>query len=85
VAGVNQESAGSQYLAEAIEQIRKNGVRAVFPERNVNSRAVESITKTTGAAVGKALISDAADSAATTYEAFIRHNISAVVAGLADS
>lgn len=85
VAGLSEESASSGYLAEAMEQIQKNGVRTVFPERNANPRALDSIVKTLGVRKGTPLIADASASGVTTYEAFIQHNIKAVVAGLGGS
>ncbi len=85
VAGLSEENASSGYLAEAMEQIRKNQVRTVFPERNANPRTLDSIVKTLGVRKGTPLIADASASGVTTYRAFIEHNINAIVSGLAGS
>ncbi|MBL9152333.1 MAG: zinc ABC transporter substrate-binding protein [Verrucomicrobiales bacterium] len=82
VAGLSEESVGSQYLAEAIAQIQKNGVRTIFPEQGNNTRAISSVAKSASVGLGRALIADGSASEATTYEAFIRHNIGAIAAGL---
>ncbi len=82
VAGPSAENANSQYLAEVIAQIRTNRVRTVFPERNANPRALDSVAATSGARKGSPLIADASAPGVTTYEAFVRHNISAIVSGL---
>ena len=82
VAGASEENASSKYLAEAIGQIRKHGVRVAFPEKNANPRALDSIIKTTGIRKGGTLIADASASGVTTYKAFIQHNVKAIVAAL---
>lgn len=83
VAGASAESASSKYIAEAIAEIRKREVPTAFPEVNANPRALDSIIKTTGIRKGGALIADGSVSSAKTYQAFIQHNIKAIVAGLA--
>jgi zinc/manganese transport system substrate-binding protein len=82
IAGLNAEAVGSQYLAEAIAQIQKNQVRTVFPEKNANTKALDSIVSATGVRRGQSLIADGSASGVTTYEAFVRHNVNAIVAGL---
>lgn len=82
VAGASEESASSKYLAEAIATIRKHGVPTAFPEVNANPQALASIVKTTGMRKGGTLIADGSAKSAPTYQAFIRHNVRAIVAGL---
>ena len=82
LAGLSEENASSKYLAKVIDTIRKNGVHTVFPEKNANPRATDSIAKTLGLRKGTALIADASAAGVTTYEGFVRHNISAIVTGL---
>jgi zinc/manganese transport system substrate-binding protein len=82
VAGLSQEAVSSQYLSEAIAQIKKNGVRTVFPEKTANPKALDSIVASTGVRRGTALIADGSASGVTSYEAFVRHNVSAIVSGL---
>lgn len=83
VAGASEQNASSQYLADVIEIIRKNGLTTAFPEKNANPRALDSIVKTAGIKKGRALIADGSATGLTTYKAFIEHNVDAVVAGLA--
>ncbi|WP_411826153.1 metal ABC transporter substrate-binding protein [Luteolibacter sp. AS25] len=83
VSGASEENGSSQYLAEVIEIIHKNGVNTAFPEENANPRALDSIIKTAGIRKGKALIADGSAAGVTTYKAFIEHNVDAVVSGLA--
>ncbi|MCB1228725.1 MAG: zinc ABC transporter substrate-binding protein [Verrucomicrobiae bacterium] len=85
VAGTAEEAVSSQYLSEAIEQVKSNGVTTVFPEKNASTKALEAIVAATGARMGSTLIADGSNAATTTYEAFIKHNIEAVVSGLAGS
>ena len=82
VAGPNEENVSSKYLAVAIAEIRKNSVPVAFPEINANPRALDSIIKTTGIRRGKALIADGSSGSATTYRAFIEHNIKVIISGL---
>ena len=82
VAGASEENASSKYLAEAINQIRKNSVTTAFPEKNANPRALDSVIKTVGLRKGTALIADGSASGVTTYKAFIQHNVRAIVSGL---
>ena len=72
----------SQYLSETIETIRKEKITVVFPEELANPKALDAIVRATGVRKGPALIADGSRSGVTSYEAFIRHNINAVVAAL---
>ena len=81
IAGASEENASSKYLAEAISTIRKHGVPTAFPEMNANPQALASIIKTTGMRKGGTLIADASAKGVTTYQAFIQHNVRAIVAG----
>jgi len=85
VAGLSAENTSSKYLAEAIDEIRKNKVVAVFPEKSASDKALKAIISATGVAKGGTLIADGSASGFKTYEAFIRHNIETVVAALARS
>ena len=82
VAGASEEGASSKYVAEAIATIRKRSVPTAFPEVNANPQALNSIIKTTGMRKGGVLIADGSAKSATTYQAFIQHNVRAIVAGL---
>jgi zinc/manganese transport system substrate-binding protein len=82
IAGPSEENVSSKYLAIAIGEIRKNSVPVAFPEVNANPRALDSIIKTVGIRKGKALIADGSASSASTYKAFMEHNIRVIVSGL---
>lgn len=82
VAGTAEEAVSSQYLTEAIEAVKENGVTTVFPEKNASAKALDAICSATGARKGTSLIADGSSSRATSYEAFVQHNIQAVVSGL---
>jgi zinc/manganese transport system substrate-binding protein len=72
-------------VARLIQQIRKEGVKAVFVENISNPRIVEQIAKETGAKIGGTLYSDAlseANGPAATYLDMIRHNAKTIAAAL---
>lgn len=83
VAGLSAESVSSKYLAEAIESIRERSVTAVFPEEGAKPGALRSIMEATGAKNGGNLIADASAQGVNSYAAFVKHNVSTVVAALA--
>jgi len=72
-------------VANLIRQVREQKVRAVFAENMTNPVLVAEIARDSGAVVGPRLYSDALsrpDGPAPTYEAMMRHNVSALVAGM---
>jgi zinc/manganese transport system substrate-binding protein len=72
-------------VANLIRQVREQKVKAVFVENMTNPALVAEIARDSGAVVGPRLYSDAlskADGPAATYEAMMRHNVSALVAGM---
>ena len=78
-----QASAGD--LAELVDTIRREHVRAVFAESSVNPSVEDAIAQETGARVGRPLWADSlgpAGSDGATYEGSIRANTSAIVEGL---
>ena len=83
VAGLSDENVSSQYLAETIDKVKEHRVRAVFPEQNSNPKALGAIVSATGTGKGKSLIADGSASGVTSYEAFVRHNVEAIVSALA--
>lgn len=85
VAGTAEEAVSSQYLSEAIEQVKQNGVTTVFPEMHASTKALDAIIAATGARKGQSLIADGSHHGQTSYEAFVQHNIRAVVSGLGGS
>lgn len=77
VSSAHQVSAA--YQAEAIRTLRKHQVRAVFPERRANPKAVETITRETGVMLGGVLVADGAED----YELMMRANVGTIVKALA--
>jgi ABC-type Zn uptake system ZnuABC Zn-binding protein ZnuA len=78
-----QASAGD--LAELVDTIRREQVRAIFAESSVNASVEDAIAQEAGAQVGRPLWSDALGppgSSGATYEDSIRANTSAIVEGL---
>ena len=64
-------------VAELIEQIREEGISAVFIESITDNRMIEQIANETGAVVGGTLYSDALsvkEGPASTYLKMFRHN-----------
>ncbi len=78
-----QASAGD--LADLVETISRERVKAIFAESSVNSSVEDAIAQETGARVGRPLWADAlgpAGSSGATYEASIAANTAAIVEGL---
>ncbi|MBN9091274.1 MAG: zinc ABC transporter substrate-binding protein [Reyranella sp.] len=72
-------------VANLIRHVREQKVKAVFVENMTNPSLVAEIARDSGAVVGPRLYSDALsrpDGPAATYEAMMRHNVSALVAGM---
>lgn len=82
VQGVNREQMPDpKKLAALIAELKEHKVGAIFPEKESNPKILQALTKDTGIQLGEALIADG--STAESYEAMVRHNVSAIVAGLA--
>ncbi len=72
-------------VANLIRQVREQKTRALFIENMTNPALVAEIARDTGAVVGPRLYSDALSKPggpAPTYEAMMRHNVSALVEGM---
>jgi zinc/manganese transport system substrate-binding protein len=77
-----QPSAGD--LAKLVDTIRREHVRAVFPESSINSKLADAIARDTGATADHELYGDTlgpAGSAGDTYISMERANADALVAG----
>jgi len=81
--GVSTESeASAADVAKLIEQIRSEGVSALFIENMSDGRLIEQIARETGAKLGGELYADALsrpDEGAATYLDMFRHNVSLLV------
>lgn len=84
--GMNTDSeASAATVARLVDQIRKEGVQAVFVENITNPRLIERIAREGGATVGPRLYSDALSApgtAADTYLKMFAHNADAIAAAL---
>jgi zinc/manganese transport system substrate-binding protein len=72
-------------VANLIRQVREQKIKAVFVENMTNPALVAEIARDSGANVGPRLYSDALSKPggpASTYEAMMRHNVTALVAGM---
>lgn len=84
--GISTDSeASAADVAKLIEQVRADGVKALFIENMSDPRLVEQIARETGAKVGGALYADALsrpDEPAPTYLEMFKHNIELLVPAL---
>ena len=68
----------ASYQAEAIQEIRKNGVKAIFPEQRANPKSLRLIAKETGVKLGGTLVADGSPN----YEKMMRENVQKIVSAL---
>jgi len=87
--GMSTESeASAADVAKLIEQIKKDGVTALFVENMSDPRLIEQIGKETGVRLGGALFSDALSEkgeGGETYLDMFKHNISLLAPAMAGS
>lgn len=82
VQGLNREQLpNTNELADLLVTLRKNHVRAIFPEKESNPKILASLTKDTGITLAEALVADGTN--VDSYEEMIRHNITVIVKALA--
>ncbi len=77
-----QSSAGE--VANLVQTIRDEQVKAVFPESSVNPKLAQTIARETGAGIGASLYADTigpSGSDGATYLSAERHNANAIVEG----
>lgn len=84
--GYNTDSDPSaRDVAALIRLVRDQHIKALFVENMTNPNLVEEIARDSGAVVGPRLYTDALskpEGPAATYEAMMRHNVTALVAGM---
>jgi zinc/manganese transport system substrate-binding protein len=73
------QKTSANYQAEAIREIKKNHVKAIFPEQRANPKALQVIAKATGVKIGGTLVADGA----SNYEKMMRDNVKKIVKALA--
>lgn len=72
-------------MAQLIRQVRAQKIKALFIENMTNPVLIDEIARDAGATVGPRLYSDALSKSggpAPTYEAMMRYNVAALVAGM---
>ena len=84
--GVNTETEPSaKQVAQLIQQIQREKIRAVFVENMGNPKLIAQLSKDAGATLGASLYADAlssADQSGATYLQMMRHNVNQLVAGM---
>jgi len=81
----NNSEASAAELARLSQQIRQEGIRALFLDSITDPRAMQQVAKETGAAVGGTLYGDALSKPggeADTYLKMIRHDVTTLIAGM---
>lgn len=72
-------------VAALIREVREQRIKALFVENMTNPGLIDQIARESGAVVGPRLYTDALsgpDGPAPTYEKMMRHNVTALVAGM---
>ena len=80
-----QAQASARDVNKLVDQIRSEGVRAIFPEAALSQKLEQAISREAGAKVGEKLYADTLGpegSGAATYLEAMRHNASALVGGM---
>ncbi len=82
VQGINREQMPDpKELAALVAELKKNDVAAIFPERESNPKILQTLTNDTGIRLGEPLIADG--TGGSGYVAMVRHNVAAIIKGLA--
>jgi zinc/manganese transport system substrate-binding protein len=82
VQGINREQMPDpKELAALVAELKKNDVAAIFPEKESNPKILQTLTNDTGIRLGDPLIADG--TGGLGYAAMVRHNVEAIVKGLA--
>jgi zinc/manganese transport system substrate-binding protein len=84
IEGVSTETEPSdRHVAELIDDIKNQGVKAIFLENTLNPKVTREITRESGAKIGGSLYADGLGNGdGSTYEGLVRHNISTIVDAL---
>ena len=84
IEGISPETeASNKHVSDLIDDIRKQGVKAIFVENTLNPKVTTEITRETGAKIGGTLYPDGLGTGgASTYEGMMKHNVSTIVDAL---
>jgi zinc/manganese transport system substrate-binding protein len=84
--GISTDSEPSaKHVAGLIRQIKREKIRAVFVENMSSPKLIEQLSKDAGVTLGATLYSDALSNEtgpASTYLKMMRHNLTALIAGM---
>lgn len=84
IEGVSTETEPSnRHVADLIDQIRKEHVKAIFTESTLNPKVTKEITRETAAKIGGELYADGLGAGeASTYAGMLKHNANTIVDAL---
>ena len=84
IEGVSTDTEPSnRHVAELIDEIKKQGVKAIFLESTLNPKVTSEITRETGVRIGGTLYADGLGTgSASTYDGMFRSNVSTIVDAL---
>jgi len=84
IEGVSTETEPTdRHVAELVDEIKKEQVKAIFLENTLNPKVTVEITKETGAKIGGTLYADGlGEGDGSTYDGMVRHNIATIVDSL---
>jgi zinc/manganese transport system substrate-binding protein len=84
VEGVSTESEPSNpHVAGLIDEIKKEGVKAIFLESTLNPKVTKEITRETNVKIGGTLYADGIGTGdAATYAGMMKHNVATIVDAL---
>jgi ABC-type Zn uptake system ZnuABC Zn-binding protein ZnuA len=76
------DDASAAHIAQTIQVIRDQKIRAIFPEDQANPKVLNEIVRSTGVKEGSPLIADGTAHTAHTFESMLRHNVAAIIDAL---
>jgi zinc/manganese transport system substrate-binding protein len=84
IEGLSTETeASNRHVSDLIDDIKRQGVKAIFLENTLNPKVTTEITRETGAKIAGTLYPDGLGAGeASTYEGMIKHNVSTIVDAL---
>ena len=84
IEGVSTETEPSnRHVADLIDQIKKERVKAIFTESTLNPKVTKEITRETGAKIGGELYADGLGAGdESTYAGMVKHNVNTIVDAL---
>ncbi len=77
-----EDSPSPAHLAETIATLRRENVRAIFPEKNANNTVLESLREATGVSLAPPLLSDNLGESGVDYAGMIRQNVRTILRAL---